>query len=221
VTQPNTWTGHTACALQAALRLSNDAFARKLGIAVRTVANWHENPDVTPRNAVQQLLDHAYASAPPATRTHFAALTADADAAPDPAPIHNFRVAIDIVTRGTEILLVQRREDSTDRLHWQFPAGMVKPERSLEAAIVRETHIETGIHCRIVRPLGRRLHPVTRVYCDYFLCEYLTGEAANLDPAENAAVTWAPIAALTRFIPADRIFPPILEALEIPNDAAG
>jgi DNA-binding transcriptional regulator YiaG len=33
------WTGRTACALQAALRLSNQAFAAKLGVGVRTVAD--------------------------------------------------------------------------------------------------------------------------------------------------------------------------------------
>lgn len=47
------WTGQTACALQAALRLSNDAFAAHLGIATRTVANWHEKPDLTPRTEIQ------------------------------------------------------------------------------------------------------------------------------------------------------------------------
>jgi len=74
--------------------------------------------------------------------------------------------------------------------------------------------VETGVHCRTIRHLGNRIDPITRVYCDYFLCEYLTGEVANLDPAENASVTWAPIAALTRFIPRDQIYAPVLEALE-------
>ena len=34
------WTGRAACALQAALRMSNETFAAHLGIAVRTVAAW-------------------------------------------------------------------------------------------------------------------------------------------------------------------------------------
>jgi hypothetical protein len=49
---------------------------------------------------------------------------------------------------------------------------------------------------------------------DYQLAEYLMGEASNRDPIENADVAWVPIAALTKFIPADRIYAPILEALE-------
>jgi 8-oxo-dGTP diphosphatase len=38
------WTGRTACALQAALRLSNESFAEHLGIAVRTVARGITSP---------------------------------------------------------------------------------------------------------------------------------------------------------------------------------
>jgi 8-oxo-dGTP diphosphatase len=50
--------------------------------------------------------------------------------------------------------------------------------------------------------------------CDYFLCEYLTGTAENRDVVENVSVIWVERDSLMRFIPKDRIFPPILEALE-------
>jgi 8-oxo-dGTP diphosphatase len=73
------------------------------------------------------------------------------------------------------------------------------------------------VHCTVVHNLGSRLHPITHVMCEYLLCDYLTGEAENRDIAENVSVTWAPTSQLTRFIPADRIFPPILEALEVPS----
>lgn len=53
------WTGETACALQAALRMSNEAFADHLGIGVRTVASWHQKPGVSPRSVMQQILDTA------------------------------------------------------------------------------------------------------------------------------------------------------------------
>lgn len=214
------WTGRTACVLQAAMRMSNESFAEHLGVAVRTVATWHERPSSTPRSDVQQLLDTALEQASKATRDRFAAATSQADpvmlpADPTPAVAHHLKVAIGVVTRDRDVLLVQPRGDDDRPGTWQFPAGMVKPGLVPETAVVREAFAETGIHCRIVRSLGSRLHPITRVYCDYFLCEYLTGEAENRDLAENVAVTWAPIEGLTRFIPADRIFPPILEALEI------
>src|ERR687894_2546938 len=51
------WTGHTACALQAALRMTNESFATHLGTAVRTVATWHQKPDRVPNAEIQQALD--------------------------------------------------------------------------------------------------------------------------------------------------------------------
>lgn len=79
---------------------------------------------------------------------------------------------------------------------------------------MRETLAETGVHCIVRRSLGNRLHPVTAVKCEYFLCDYLAGEAANIDIIENVDVTWARRDAVTRFITADMIFPPILAALK-------
>ena len=36
------WTGETACALQAALRMSNETFARHLKVSPRTVDGWRK-----------------------------------------------------------------------------------------------------------------------------------------------------------------------------------
>lgn len=68
------WTGETACALQAALRMSNDTFARYLKVSPRAVAGWHDNPEVRPRPGSQQLLDAALARADSAVRDRFAVL---------------------------------------------------------------------------------------------------------------------------------------------------
>ncbi|MGH3693435.1 MAG: helix-turn-helix domain-containing protein [Pseudonocardiaceae bacterium] len=51
------WTGSIACALQAALRMTNESFAAHLGTAVRTVATWHQKPDRVPSTEIQQALD--------------------------------------------------------------------------------------------------------------------------------------------------------------------
>lgn len=80
------WTGRTACALQEAMRLSNEAFARRLGIGVRTVAGWHQKPTSRPQSAMQEILDTALDQASPAVKERFAALTAEpAEATPDQA----------------------------------------------------------------------------------------------------------------------------------------
>jgi hypothetical protein len=82
----NAWTGRSACALQSAFRFSNQGFAQKLGISLRTVGTWHEKPDLQPQSGVQQLLDALLESAPPAVKERFTQLTGTADVAATPEP---------------------------------------------------------------------------------------------------------------------------------------
>ncbi|WP_326806686.1 NUDIX domain-containing protein [Streptomyces sp. NBC_01775] len=203
------WTGQSASALQAALRDSNEGFAERLGVAVRTVAAWHKGPRIVPRPEMQQALDTVYEKAGEHVRRRFAALTRPPADEVQPQAL---RVAIAVVVRGGDVLLVCRRGDGA--LTWQFPAGMIKPGASAEAIAVQETHAETGVHCAVREHLGSRIHPATGVTADYHLCEHLAGEAENRDVVENTDVAWVPIAALPRFIAADRIYPPVLAALE-------
>lgn len=211
------WTGHRACMLQSALRLTREAFADRLGISTRTVATWHSDPDVIPRSEMQQLLDTVFESAPTTVRQRFALLVAGSNGksteASGPQP-QALRVAIAVVVRDEEVLLVCRRGDDASGITWQFPAGVIKPGVRPETATVRETLDETGVHCAVRRSLGERVHPVTGVHCVYFLCEYLAGDATNSDVVENVDVAWVPKNAVGRFISADTIYPPILAALE-------
>ena len=189
--------------------MTNDAFAERLGISARTITRWHAAPAMTHRTEVQQILDLAYEGAGEAVQRRFGLLirppTADMQA-------QALRVAIAVVLRGDDVLLVCRRGDG--ELRWQFPAGMVKPGAAPEMVAVQETHGETGVHCTVRVRLGERIHPVTGVIAVYHLCDFLAGEASNLDQLENVDVTWVPRSALTRFIPQAQIFPPILDALE-------
>lgn len=204
----DTWDGRTACALQAALRATNEAFAARLGVAVRTVAGWHERPDTVPRAEIQEALDTVYERAPASVLKRFSILSRPT---PTAVPAQALRVAIAVVTRGEEVLLVCRRGD--DSLSWQFPAGMVKPGASAEAVAIAETHGETGVHCAVRQPLGSRIHPTKGVLCEYYLCDWLMGDASNRDPLENSDAQWVPISDLPRFIPTEQIYPPILEVL--------
>lgn len=51
------WTPADACHLQLALRLTNEAFAERLGSAPRTIAKWHANPGMRLTLEMQQALD--------------------------------------------------------------------------------------------------------------------------------------------------------------------
>ncbi|MFI2349725.1 NUDIX hydrolase [Streptomyces sp. NPDC019443] len=202
------WTGRAASQLQGALRMTNQAFAARLGVAERTVAGWHSRPDVIPRPDMQAALDTLYGRADASVRLRFMESLRPAPSVTAQA----LRVAIAVVRRGGEVLLVCRRGDAS--LSWQFPAGMVKPGRTPAVVAVEETHAETGVRCAVRRHLGTRIHPVTGVVADYQLAEYLMGEATNRDDRENDAVAWVPITQLPKFIPLEQIYPPIVAALE-------
>ncbi|MFD5675585.1 NUDIX hydrolase [Streptomyces sp. NPDC127040] len=202
-----TWTGELACHLQTAHRWNREEFAERLGVHSQTVAGWHSKPAIVPRGEIQAALDTVYERALPPVRLRFAHLARP----PAEAAAQALRVAIAIVLRGAEVLLVQRRDGGD--LHWQFPAGVVKPGADPAAVAVKETRAETGVHCSVRALLGSRLHPATGVQASYHLCDHLMGEPANLDPAENAEAAFVPVADLTRFIPADRIYRPVLDAL--------
>jgi 8-oxo-dGTP pyrophosphatase MutT (NUDIX family) len=138
-----------------------------------------------------------------------------------PPAVRVLEVAVAVVVKGSDVLIVCRRGGDANGISWQFPAGMVKPGMEPGVVAVRETLAETGVHCLLIRGLGSRVHPITNVLCDYLLCEYMGGEAKNMDLAENVDLTWADKTTLTRYIPAKRIFPPVLETLEYGSGLKG
>lgn len=194
-------------ALQLAMRATNEGFAGVLGISTRTVAAWHAAPEVTPREEFQQILDTAFEKAPEQVRARYEQLVKT-----PAADVQALRVAVAVITHEGRVLLVCRRGD--DAISWQFPSGIVKPGSKPEAAAVREALAETGVHVAVQQHLGERLHPVTGVQCHYLQCSWLAGDAANADPDENVAVMWVATADVSRFIPADRIYPPVMAVLE-------
>lgn len=149
--------------------------------------------------------DHS--SLDPAADGRAGQLAGDAD-----GPVETLRVAIAVVLNGSDVLLVCRRDERSGR--WQFPAGVVKPGRDPQGVAVRETLAETGAHIAVRRYLGQRLHPITKVMCQYILCDFLGGEISNLDVEENMAVAWVSRKRLERYIPVDEIFSPALSAIE-------
>jgi transcriptional regulator with XRE-family HTH domain len=65
------WTGRHARALQAAMRLTNEAFAEHLGVSPRTVAKWRERPEMIPSPQLQEALDTSLKLAAADTRVRF------------------------------------------------------------------------------------------------------------------------------------------------------
>src|SRR3954451_24852739 len=65
------WTGRHARALQAAMRLTNEAFAEHLGVSARTVAKWRERPAMIPSPQLQEALDTSLKLAAADTKLRF------------------------------------------------------------------------------------------------------------------------------------------------------
>lgn len=207
-----------------ALGLTQEELAEMLRVDRTTVGRW-ESGETDPKpwakpklaSALQVTLDDLIALLDGADRSASsnaptAAATPNGDS---PAVgVQPLRVAIAVVVNDPEVLLVCHRGEDGGGILWQFPAGVVKPGASTAATAVRETYDETGVRCVVRNELGSRLHPVTSVYCTYFICDYLSGTAENKDVVENVDVAWVRREQLTRFIPEDAIYPPILTSLE-------
>lgn len=90
------------------------------------------------------------------------------------------------------------RRNRRGRLEWVLPKGHVEVGESTEDAAVREVAEETGIHGRIIAPLGtidywffangRRVHKTVH----HFLLATTGGELSDLD-AEVEQVAWVPL----------------------------
>src|SRR5579859_4728866 len=104
------WTGGHADLLRRSLRMTNESFAEYLGVAVRTVANWRERPEIIPRPAIQETLDAALERVPDRAKAQFALLAecgtrtdrADPAGIPDPqtsVPAASSRSAAQTVPR--------------------------------------------------------------------------------------------------------------------------
>ncbi len=73
------WTGQRVNAFRVAWRLTSEAFAERLGIAPRTVANWEADPVFVPTLAMQQVLDTALEQATAPVKARFSILLEDAE----------------------------------------------------------------------------------------------------------------------------------------------
>jgi 8-oxo-dGTP pyrophosphatase MutT (NUDIX family) len=93
------------------------------------------------------------------------------------------------------------RVDRRGRLEWVLPKGHVEDGETPEQAAVREVREETGLHARVVSPLGeidywfvvgdRRVHKTV----EHFLLEATGGDLSTED-IEVAEVAWVRLAEL-------------------------
>ena len=93
-----------------------------------------------------------------------------------------------------EVVLAGRHADGT----WVFPKGTPDKGEEIEDTAVREVEEETGLHVRIVRPLGTIDYwfasPGERVhkFVHFFLMEAIGGDVSRHD-REYDEVRWLPV----------------------------
>jgi 8-oxo-dGTP diphosphatase len=122
------------------------------------------------------------------------------------------RASVAVVERNGQFLVVRRVKEEMS-LRWAFPAGIVRPSEESRQAAVRETEDETGITCRIVRKIGRRVHPETRTTLIYWLCKWTGGKGEVRAPKELAEVKWVTGREALQLFTSD-VYPPIKKLLK-------
>jgi hypothetical protein len=142
-----TWTGWHANALRQALRMTNEEFAEHLNVGVRTVAYWRAQPEMVPRQGMQQILDAALLQAPELARAQFRRLLAERDGlgpqgaavgaySGDPATLTEWLTTTS--TSDGEIDRIDRAVATLAKAHPLTPAAVLLTDaRQLQAKIQR------------------------------------------------------------------------------------
>ena len=92
-------------------------------------------------------------------------------------------VVIGIIVKDSKVLMIKRKKQEGN-LIWGFPGGKVLENESKEDACIREILEETNLEVIVIKSLGHRQHPDTKVNLTYYVCKYLSGEIKVLNKDE-------------------------------------
>jgi len=128
-----------------------------------------------------------------------------------------------LITRGSKLLVCQRRRDDSYALQWEFPGGKVEPGESLDEALVRELREELGIAATIGKELFRTTHRYRDSKTELVLIFFEANVEASA-PLQNLVFErfeWAEPSGLQQynFLQADKEFVGLLASKSIPIDA--
>lgn len=101
-----------------------------------------------------------------------------------------------LITRGEEVLLVQRANDP-GRGKWALPAGFIDPDEDPRAAAVREAAEETGLEIEITGLIGLFHRPDKDGLADLVIAYSALPVGGSLQAGDDAsAARWIHAAAL-------------------------
>jgi len=121
-------------------------------------------------------------------------------------------VSVAIITDGGKVLMARRRA-SEGEISWVFPGGAIEAGESPEEAAVREVDEETGLKVEVIKVLGDRVHPKSKVPMHYVAVRPVGGEARVADDEELDAVAWIAHSEIAEYVPYG-LFGPVQEYLD-------
>lgn len=143
-----TWTGGYADALRQAFRMTNEAFAEHLGVAVRTVAYWRKRTASIPQQAIQEALDAALERAPDQVKARFSMFTAQERASH--AEVDNGLTPDD----QSRLREVRRRPSRLDAASIESLASVLANQRRVE---------DTIGPAAVIQPMAAQMNSLTRI----------------------------------------------------------
>lgn len=150
------WSGRSACALQAAVRMSQEAFAEKLGVGARTVGKWHQHPEAGLRATTSAMLDTTLARLDEPTRHRFAMFLAEGGAEYQLQPV------------DTDWLMAAAAESSVDALSRSGQLGaevlpdLIQHVMQIARGYDSESRTAAFKHARVMREMASHLADTTR-----------------------------------------------------------
>ncbi|HTE57011.1 MAG TPA: NUDIX hydrolase [Kofleriaceae bacterium] len=121
-------------------------------------------------------------------------------------------MSVAIITDGGKVLMARRRA-SEGEISWVFPGGAIEAGESPEEAAVREVDEETGLKVEVIKVLGDRVHPKSKVPMHYVAVRPVGGEARVADDEELDAVAWIAHSEIAEYVPYG-LFGPVQEYLD-------
>jgi hypothetical protein len=191
------WTGEETRALRTALRLTIEAFAEQLGVAVRTVAKWEaQGSSIVPVPMMQEVLDVALQRATPEQHSRFVMLRPgvgtrrNAPSSPTPEPVRLDLVALARLRERVDDL--GTRYDRTSSISLLAEAGQCLGEvvflrsQAVASRMRRELYALEAETATLMGQLvwdasQRRDHATARAYFDQAIeaAEFLGDPAAQ------------------------------------------
>jgi hypothetical protein len=166
----DTWTGQHATALRRALRMSKEAYAAHLGVAVGTVSYWAKHPDAVCTPVLQHTLDTALARADGDARERFH--TAVSVPTATTAPVELWQIT-DVLTRTPiSMSALEAMERAVFEYSALYPvtgpdAMLTSAERQMARLGEALTQpIPVAVRRRVVRLLGLLAGVVGHLYVD-------------------------------------------------------